>query len=60
MLVTIILTLSVLVAFNFILLIFSCNKTTKRKTNIERKPTFVVTKNTTKTQSVTQLAPTGS
>jgi hypothetical protein len=60
MLLTIILTLSVLVGINFLLLIFSCNKTTKREVSIERKPTFVVTKHPTTTQASTQLAPTGS
>ena len=61
MLLTITLTLSFLVALNFLLLIFSCNKTTKRKPKtIESKPTFTVTKNTTKQPSVSQLAPTGS
>lgn len=60
MLLTITLTISVLVAINFILLFFSCNKTTKRKALTEKRPTFVVTKNTTKTQTSTQLAPTGS
>ena len=61
MLLTITLTLSFLVALNFLLLIFSCNKTTKRKpAAIESKPTFIVKKNTTKPQPVVQLAPTGS
>lgn len=60
MLLTITLIISVLVAINFLLLIFSCNKTTKRKTTTEIKPTFIVTKNTTKPQHSTQLAPTGS
>jgi hypothetical protein len=41
-------------------LIFSCNKTTKREVSIERKPTFVVTKNPTTIQASSQLAPTGS
>ena len=60
MLLTITLIISVLVAVNFLLLIFSCNKTTKRKLTAERKPTFIVTKNTTKPQHSAQLAPTGS
>lgn len=60
MLLTITLVISVLVAINFLLLIFSCNKTTKRKVTTERRPTFIVTKNTTKPQHSTQLAPTGS
>lgn len=60
MLLTIILTLSVLVGINFLLLIFSCNQTTKSKVSMERKPTFVVTKNPTTIQASTQLAPTGS
>lgn len=60
MLLTVILVLSVLIAINFLLLIFSCNKTTKRVKSIDQKPTFVVTKNTTKQQTSTQLAPAGS
>jgi hypothetical protein len=61
MLLTITLVLSVLIAINFLLLIFSCNKTTKRvKTEEKKQPTFIVTKNTTKQQTSTQLAPTGS
>ncbi len=60
MLLTITLILSILVAINFLLLFFSCNKTTKRKAIVEKNPTFTVTKNTTKPQTSTQLAPTGS
>jgi len=60
MLLTIILTLSFLVAINFLLLFFSCNKISKRKASIERKPTFIVTKNPTKITASSQLAPTGS
>ena len=60
MLLTIILTLSVLVVANFLMLIFSCNKITKRHNVVEIKPTFVVKKNTTKPRHSAQLAPTGS
>ena len=51
MLITIILILSFLVAFNFILLIFSCNKTTKR---IEDKNPRVI-KNQKPAIAATQL-----
>lgn len=60
MLLTITLTISVLVAINFLLLKFSCNKTNKGKISVDKKPRFVVTKNTTKRQHSAQLAPTGS
>lgn len=62
MILTIILILSFLVAINFLLLIFSCNKTSKKADNrlppeikIEEKPTLV--SNQLKSR---QLAPTGS
>jgi hypothetical protein len=61
MLITITLILSFLVAFNFILLIFSCNKTTKKIQNKEpriirnQKPTIATTQLQTH-----QLAATGS
>ena len=62
MVITIILVLSSLVALNFLLLIFSCNKTSKvvknKKPRVikQNKPTTVVS-----TQLQTgQLAPTGS
>ena len=61
------LTLSFLVALNFLLLIFSCNKTTKKTTKenlVMYKTTESVktqeTRITTKQISRTQLAPTGS
>lgn len=60
MLLTITLVISVLIAINFLLLIFSCNKTTKRAKSVEKRPTFIVTKNTTSPQPSAQLAPTGS
>lgn len=43
-----------LVAINFLLLVFSCNKTTKRKTK------KIKAKSITKQQQEAQLAPTGS
>jgi hypothetical protein len=58
MLMTITFTLVFLVAINFLLLIFSCNKTTKR-VNEERKPTLVKTAITNE-QHTAHLAPTGS
>lgn len=60
MLLTVTLVLSALVFINFLLLIFSCNKTTKKTQLTTKKPTFIVTKNTTKPQPSGQLAPTGS
>ncbi|SFN65529.1 hypothetical protein SAMN04487989_102262 [Bizionia echini] len=61
MLLTITILLSFLVAVNFLLLIFSCNKTPKRASQkIENRPTFVVTKNMVVTSESNQLAPTGS
>ena len=59
MLLTITLILSFLVCVNFVLLIFSCNKTTKRAEVKEIKPTRVINTTTTQ-QPSTQLAPTGS
>lgn len=51
--------LSVLVAINFLLLRFSCNKTTKRQPTenpmIIKKPVLA-----TKQQAASRLAPTGS
>jgi hypothetical protein len=64
------LTLCFLVAVNFLLLIFSCNKTTKKgkiekptiikvaSTEFSNKKTTISTKQIARTQ--TQLAPTGS
>ena len=61
MIVTIILILSFLVAFNFLLLIFSCNKTTRK---VEHKaPKVIRTKSPTLVSSqldTRQLSPTGS
>ncbi len=62
MIITIILILSFLVALNFLLLVFSCNKTSKkldnrkpRATKTEKAPTLVPSQLQTN-----QLAPTGS
>lgn len=61
------LTLSFLVAINFLLLIFSCNKTTKKTVN--ENPVILKTTERTQTPEAsvptkqiarTQLAPTGS
>ncbi|REG86251.1 hypothetical protein C8N41_103349 [Winogradskyella sediminis] len=73
MIVNIILILSCLVAINFLLLIFSCNKTTKKvsnkvaqpvKANIKPAQTIKSKKSPTlvsnQLQSSRQLAPTGS
>ncbi len=61
MIITITLILSSLVALNFLLLIFSCNKTTKKVTT-ENKVIFKPTKLQKPTKQLTssQLAPTGS
>ncbi len=58
MLLTITICLTVLVAFNFLLLKFSCSKTNKRQ-KIAKKP-IVFTPRTTRESASTQLAPTGS
>jgi hypothetical protein len=61
MIITITLTLSCLVALNFILLFTSCNKIPKHKTS--RKPFIIKTEKpiaVTKQLAATQLAPTGS
>jgi cell division protein YceG involved in septum cleavage len=60
MLLTITLTISFLVVINFLLLIFSCNKTTKRTVIKESKPTIIINTNTTNQEVSAQLAPTGS
>lgn len=64
MILTITLILSFLVAINFLLLIFSCNKTPKvldnrlpRALNTEKSPTPTLVAKQSKTR---QLAPTGS
>jgi len=62
MIMIITLTLSILVAVNFLLLIFSCNKSTKKITaeqpKMKKSPKVVIpTKQLASTQ---QLAPTGS
>jgi len=59
------LTLCSLVAINFLLLIFSCNKTTKKTAKTIEEATLLKTSNTTVTtkqiqRTPTQLAPTGS
>lgn len=61
MIITITLALSFLVAINFLLLIFSCNKTTK-KASIEQPLVIksVSTKIRTEQLTVSHLAPTGS
>ena len=64
MIMIITLTLSILVIINFLLLKFSCNKTTKRTTPVQ-EPNVIIqdnpipTKKLATTQS-SQLAPTGS
>lgn len=63
MLIIVTLILSFLVALNFLLLIFSCNKTTKKTS--KEIPTVYRTSNiktapVTKQLTSTQLAPTGS
>ncbi len=61
MILTIILILSVLVAINFLLLFFSCNKTTKKEAI--RKPQVIKTERPTLMSNQlpnSQLAPTGS
>ncbi len=58
MLTTITFILVFLVAINFLLLIFSCNKTTKR-VNEDRQPTLVKPQITNESHT-SQLAPTGS
>ena len=58
MILTITIILSSLVAINFLLLMFSCNKTTKRVLEV-KNPTLVTTKLTKQSDS-RQLAPTGS
>lgn len=62
MIITIIMILSFLVALNFLLLVFSCNKTPKKLDN--RKPPFLKqTKASTLISNqlqTNQLAPTGS
>lgn len=56
---TITITLIILVAINFLLLIFSCNKTvTKKKT--ENNPGILRQTKPSNEQAVNQLAPTGS
>ena len=58
MIYTITIVISLLVAVNFILLKFSCNKTTK-KASI-RKEQAITLKEPTKKSAAVQLAPTGS
>ena len=54
---TITLILTVLVAINFLLLFFSCNKTTKKETVKQPKN---VQESSTKQSASSRLAPTGS
>lgn len=58
MILTITLVLSFLVVINFLLLVFSCNKTTK-KTTTENTAVILPSK-PTKQLTSSQLAPTGS
>jgi len=61
MIITITLALSFLVALNFLLLIFSCSKTTKSESQ-QAPPILKVVKPKVETAQITsrQLAPTGS
>lgn len=59
MILTITIILSALVAINFLLLMFSCNKTTKREAEV-KKATLVTTPKLTKQSDSRQLSPTGS
>lgn len=58
MILTITLVLSILVAINFLLLAFSCNKTTKKIVTEEKA--IIKPIKTTKEVPSSQLAPTGS
>jgi hypothetical protein len=58
MILTITLILTALVVLNFLLLIFSCNKTSKRIPEV--KKTTIISKQLTKQSASVQLAPTGS
>jgi len=58
MILTITIVLTVLVAFNFFLLLFSCNKTNKRVTE-DKKP-ILVKNQLTKQSAPLHLSPTGS
>jgi len=59
MILTIILVLISLVALNFVLLIFSCNKISKPTLSEKKKPTIIESR-ITKPQHSSHLAPTGS
>lgn len=59
MILTITIVLTVLIAINFLLLMFSCNKTTKRVKEVN-EATTLVTPQLTKQSASAQLAPTGS
>lgn len=48
-----------LIAINFILLLFSCNKTTKNKKSLDKNKGVVSVRHT-KPEVANQLAPTGS
>lgn len=58
MLLTITICLTILVAFNLLLLKFSCSNTNKRQ-KIAKKP-IVFTPRTTRESALNRLAPTGS
>ena len=60
MLLTITIIISSLVALNFLLLFFSCNKTSRRTDTVQNTPTIIIKPEITKQQVSTQLAPTGS
>ena len=59
MLIIITITLIILVAINFFLLAFSCNKTVKRR-KIENNPSIIRQAKPANKQVATRLAPTGS
>lgn len=58
MILTITIILSILVSINFMLLAFSCNKTTKRE--IKQENIRTINPKTTIQQAPNRLAPTGS
>jgi len=59
MILTITFILIALIAFNFLLLVFSCNKTSKKVSEV-KKSTTLTTKRLTKQSAQVHLAPTGS
>jgi len=58
MILTITFILIALIAFNFLLLVFSCNKTSKKVSEV--KKATLTTKRLTKQSAQVHLAPTGS